>query len=394
MPSSNYRPVVNAVIGINYPSGSSVTRCQQVVCRKRTWSNTPNFWLQPKDALPVNSYVDEQYSLRQPIMVKAESFSYPAGILTGRIWDGRTDNGLETLLVDYAAIANTRVRSESSQINDTALKALVKIADVKANLGVSLKEASKTSDMILDRANRLFKAYTSFRRGQFRKVAQNLNLSRKTVHSTWLEYQYGWMPLMMEVKGAAEFLAQHAMGRPQRFTVSATTTDKTDVAETGALEGWDSMGRRITYTRQCNVRIWCEVSNLHLSQLQQLGITNPLLYAWEIIPYSFVFDWFCSVGDFLTGLSALHGINVRRSMRSFEKVLKISRSGQMNQHIIGNTRNAPYSSNIQGDYRAYQRDSYFVDPTSYYPPLGTGVGSFRRLVSGLALLRTNSRRFS
>lgn len=385
MPTSEIHRPANGVIGYNYPSGAAVTRCQKTDCRKRSWANTLNYWSSDRKNLPINSYVDEQWSISQPVMVKVETYS--GSTLTARSWDGRDHVGLEQLIVDYAAIANSRVRSEATQINDTALKALVKIADAKVNIAVSLKEASKTSDLILDRANRIYRAYRSFRRGNFRDVARNLNLTPKTVHKTWLEYKYGWTPLLMEVKGAAEFFAQQSLGgRPPRFSVSAVTVDKTDKTEVGALEGWNKMTRTITYTRKCRVKIECEVSNPTFNQLQQLGVTNPLLYAWEIIPYSFVFDWFVSVGDYLTGISALHGITVRRSMQTWEKQLGWSRSGFQNPS--GNIR--AYESLITGNYRAYQRYAYSVDPSSYYPPLGNGL-SFQKLVTGLALLRSNSR---
>lgn len=328
-------------------------------------------------------------------MVESVQTAVSNGALLTRTFDGRTDSGLETLLTDYAAIASARLRSEVNQINDATVKALMKIADTKANVLVALKEASKTSDLILDRAKRIHDAYVSFRRGNLKKVAYHLGLTKATVHKTWLEYKYGWTPLLLEVKGAAELYAQKDLGgRPQRFTVTGISVDETKMAENGALEGWSSMSRQISYTRKCKIKVWCEVTNPHFSAMQQIGITNPLLYAWEVIPFSFVFDWFVSVGDYLTALTALQGITVRRSLRSFEKSLNFTRSGKMNESVSGGTRNLAYSSLISGDYRAYQRDAIVVDATSHWPSFGSGVGSFQRLASGLSLMRANSGRFS
>jgi hypothetical protein len=41
--------------------------------------------------------------------------------------------------------------------------------------------------------------------------------------------------------------------------------------------------------------------------LSALGITNPLLIAWEVVPYSFVVDWVLPVGTWLESLDALLG---------------------------------------------------------------------------------------
>jgi len=40
------------------------------------------------------------------------------------------------------------------------------------------------------------------------------------------------------------------------------------------------------------------------------GISNPLLLAWELIPYSFVFDWLLPVGNYLEGLTAYDGFRL------------------------------------------------------------------------------------
>lgn len=39
----------------------------------------------------------------------------------------------------------------------------------------------------------------------------------------------------------------------------------------------------------------------------RLGITNPALIAWELLPWSFVADWFVPVGDYLSLLDATLG---------------------------------------------------------------------------------------
>jgi hypothetical protein len=50
------------------------------------------------------------------------------------------------------------------------------------------------------------------------------------------------------------------------------------------------------------------IRDASLKQLSQLGITNPALLVWELIPYSFVIDWLIPVGDFLSSLDALVGV--------------------------------------------------------------------------------------
>jgi hypothetical protein len=43
--------------------------------------------------------------------------------------------------------------------------------------------------------------------------------------------------------------------------------------------------------------------------LKQIGFDNPISLAWEILPYSFVLDWFLPIGDFLDGLNRWKGLS-------------------------------------------------------------------------------------
>jgi hypothetical protein len=283
--------------------------------------------------------------------------------------------------------------------NETLLKALVKTADVKGNLAVTLAEAQKTTDLILTSANRLYRAYRSFRRGDLKGVAQNLNLSPRTVHKTWLEYKYGWTPLLMEVKGYAEYFAQRNMGeRPLRFTVRASVAKPLSYSRNlvmgffpGVTDHYQT--RTVKGTVTGKVKLWLEVTNPNLVQLRELGLTNPLLVAWELVPFSFVFDWFCSVGDWLSGLTALHGLSVKKAMYSTEEDWLLESVIPARSQIVSanSLRVVPrFSWHIKG--RHYSRAPISVNPLSLYPPVSSSLG-FERLVTSLALMRGNAGRF-
>jgi hypothetical protein len=42
--------------------------------------------------------------------------------------------------------------------------------------------------------------------------------------------------------------------------------------------------------------------------MKTVGLLNPATVAWELVPYSFIADWFVPVGDYLTGLTADCGL--------------------------------------------------------------------------------------
>jgi len=381
----------DGIIGFNYPSGMAVNRCFGVVGRVRSWNNTANYSSTPRGNLPFNRYVDEQWNVSQPGMVQQQITNPTTGLLQGITWDGRDSAGLINTISEYATrIQATGMQTQSDQINETILKALKKMADAKVNLPVALAESAKTSTMILDRASSIYNAYRSLRRGNFRDVAKNLNLSPRTVHKTWLEYKYGWTPLLMDVKGSAELLAQHHLGKPQTFSITAVVNRDRKTVDSGPLEGWSSLTRVTSLSRKCKVRIDCEVVNPLHDSLKQTGLTNPALVAWELVPFSFVFDWFISVGDWLNGFSALGGVNVKRAFQSWEKVLEYSRSGSM---FPVNGYDSGFSSLILGKYRAYERYPIQINPWELKPVVNADVFNWQKTITSLSLFRANSHRF-
>jgi hypothetical protein len=365
--------------------------------RDRNWTNTPGYFTVPKSDLPENPYADTITSLVQQPGVQ---------------WLSQC-SGAPTTFYASSALSHTqawsmhdtyqsRLKLPSLSVleNECKVKALMKVSDSKVNLAVALAESRKTSDLIIGKASQLLTAYRSFRRGDLRKVARTLNLSPKTVHKTWLEYKYGWTPLLMDVKGSAELFAQDALGgRPPRFTVSHTVKAGNTVkarADPGpyflTLEG----------EKVVRVKINCEVVNPQFNRLQQLGLTNPALVAWELVPFSFVFDWFCSVGDWLQGLTAMDGVTLRRAMISTLDISTCesyrvfpSTGGCSTNPITGassGTIRSSATNTCRTNRRVYNRGFLTTASLTTWPPVSRDPLNMSRLVTSLALIRAQSRR--
>ena len=372
--------------------------------RDRSWERTPGY---PNVAtLPINSYSDSKVVVQQsPAKANYSDFNslgQPAGSGT-EFTAGYALGNLQLKHVEIQGALNAKHRSDAAMTNDLLVKALAKVADAKTNLAVMFAERAKTADLVYGKANQLYRAYRAFRRGDLRQVARTLNISRSTQHKQWLEYKYGWMPLLMDVKNSAEFFAQQSLGgRPPRFTVSLE--DTSDVSYTSkTLDGSYSVGSWYGWVasrgiKTIRIKIECEITNPHFNQLQQLGLTNPALVAWELVPFSFVFDWFCSVGDYLTGLTALEGVTVRRSFSS--RVHSLTSRYISHAHPVVSARwpngqpqriRHGYDFAVETQGRSYSRSPLGVNPLSLYPPVNVPT-SFEKAITGLALLRALGKR--
>jgi len=357
---------------------------------------TPHFGALAKDAKPVNHYVDirkgginnRRYTQYYTVGPQGPFYAYNnVNFFVGDTYNSLMDSYIDT----RTPWASKRSDAE----NACMVGALVKMADAKVNIAVALAEASKTSDLIYDTARRIDRAYRAFRKGDLRGIANNLNITPKKLHKSWLEYKYGWMPLLMDVKGAAEFFAQQHVERPPKFKVTKreSITEQYRTVDMFPTYGGGADHEDVT-NAICNydvrVTYWCELSYPHLAALQQIGVTNPALVAWELVPYSFVFDWFIQVGDWLTALTAQNGVSVRRVCYSTTEDLKYSNSSPPTTRS-----DVSYGYFQSGGDRVAFRRTYIRAPSvpsqgPLYPPRANSFG-FAKLVTSLALLKGSYR---
>jgi hypothetical protein len=369
--------------------------------RNRTWGNTVNWstyknlplYQKPVQVYsdPVKTFSCEHYGIRHSTKLNDPTYQVDAS------WGvGSHDQAISTVDL-IAGYSSGLLTSEGRLRNEALISALNAAADAKVNFPVVIAEGRKTADMIVGMAGRVYNAYRDFRRGNFSGVARHLNLHPKTVHKNWLEYKYGWMPLLMDVKGAAEAFAAAHFSRPPIFTVSRTASDSKRSAwrnlNTYGLAGsgkctdsGDSYSER-----KVRVKIVFEVSNPRLASANQLGMTNPALVAWELVPYSFVFDWFCHVGNWLSALTAMDGLVVKWAMTSTLDTSAGWRKYEDPTYTSSGITHGAFYNEYLVTSRSYVRGPLTVSLLDLYPPINRKTWSWDRIVTAGALFRAQSR---
>lgn len=213
--------------------------------------------------------------------------------------------------------------AEADVINDwgTRERALIAVRNnlksTDINLGVAFGERKQTARLIGDTAIRLAKSVRHLKRGEIRKSMDALGVSSKraqprgsNVPQKWLELQYGWKPLLSDVYGAAEALSKHPKDH-WRVTAKAVKTNNDSRTNTisgnPGSSGFDASQCRVDVERSVFARIDALPQNEALISLASAGVTNPLLVAWELVPFSFVVDWFIPIGSYVESLDAMLG---------------------------------------------------------------------------------------
>jgi len=179
------------------------------------------------------------------------------------------------------------------------------------NMAVSAAEGKKTANMVVNALGSVGGALLDLKRGKFESAARRFGvnqrpskLDHKDLAGRWLELQYGWLPLLGDVYEASKaFESLTQKPRSQRF--------RSRLKKTGTV---DTSTSPSNWTGACNysamIQITAELQE-SLSAPRSLGLTDPLTVAWELIPYSFVVDWFIPIGSYLETLNVLHGLQGR-----------------------------------------------------------------------------------
>lgn len=273
-------------------------------------------------------------------------------------------------------------------------RALLRIKDQEVNYAVTLAEASKSVDLIADTAQSLALAIKNVKRGDIKGAQRALRVypngknrkkarNEKEVSARWLELQYGWAPLLNDLYGVMVD-SEHGFLREPRYSATATAEEVSQVnnrRKNGYVYYEDSYG---TVTHRCKVRLDYTLRGVDLAALSRLGVLNPAEVAWELVPYSFVVDWFLPIGEYLSTLDAAIGGTFRGG--SVTKVTEIRVNSKLTPQY---TRTSTSSLSASGDARyesyAMTRSVYSSNPSgSIY--LNTNPFNAKKALNSLALM--------
>ena len=116
----------------------------------------------------------------------------------------------------------------------------------------------------------------------------------------WLQYRYGIRPLVSSVNGVVKALLKSYKPRRQTYRGSFRLKSVSQVTSTlyaGTVVPFDY---GIDYSDEVSIRTGLLLED-HVTFTQSLGVDTSGLLAlpWELVPFSFVADWFVNVGTFL-----------------------------------------------------------------------------------------------
>lgn len=173
---------------------------------------------------------------------------------------------------------------------DTNALLLAAMADVLPNLDIltSALELKKTVDMVVNVRKDAKDLIRQAMRGGFHTARAAAN--------AWMAWRYGWRILYYDMRAVEE-----AIRTPIRQLVLTGQSGISDTgSETVVQDLSHSLGRtsrvtaNLSYDRSTRARVLAKYKASTLNAL--MDIPNS---TWELVPFSFVVDWFVNIGDIL-----------------------------------------------------------------------------------------------
>lgn len=168
-----------------------------------------------------------------------------------------------------------------------------------AELYATRKELVKTVEK---RIEQIANAYLALRRGNFVQCCRTLGTAIKRPKSNratqaWLEYNYAWVPIVKDVYS----LLNVNFKEPYRIIHGRARVggrEQSDSAKNIMFQ-WEGY---IDWESRVAIRSKVVANGSALGPVSEFGVTNPALLAWELLPFSFVVDWFLPIGPYVERL--------------------------------------------------------------------------------------------
>lgn len=255
-------PMSSCQVKIGPPSGSTTARIKQLIT-----SCSPSYYQDFEVRYSGFNFGGLTSGFNFSLLPDG-SLSLPSFIIS----DGDVDRAIREA---STSVWNSRSRSDS-------------------NLYETLAEAHKSHALLADIFGNGLKVLN-------RKA--HLFARARDAGSAYLAYRYGLKPIMLDAEAVLNGLHKD-VGTVRRTSRARVQLNSSTVTQSAA-----STGGMYTYTKNFNNTEVTTVRAMSLDESyvtlsQNIGFTDKGLITlpWELMPYSFVIDWFANVGDFIGSL--------------------------------------------------------------------------------------------
>lgn len=211
---------------------------------------------------------------------------------------------LDLLAAPYDSLAQELAQTTAI----VGTRALAGVVSPEVQGLVDLAEWRKTIALVKHPVNSLNGFFDKLKKSGKLKKGQTIG---QFLSENWLAYRYGVTPLALSLQGA--LVASSGARRSLRHTSRSSGTTSTHIVNgtkpyTGNM--WDTT---LNLTSEVSGTVRAGVLYEHewtIGQEFGLSISQIPATIWELIPYSFIADWFVNVGDYIEAITPKESVRI------------------------------------------------------------------------------------
>jgi len=299
-------------------------------------NRTPDYWnlVDSGAQLPQNNYYFYRYDAQHPVVntyngprneIDARGYLSIKTAVNSGIFVGQGAQDFVPVKVDSRDLAHRLVQN----------KLIQKARNIEIDLGVALGEYRETAEFIASAMRKTAGMMRALKRGNLsealtilrshnkssnlrgvsninpRKSRQSGDIRRvlDAASETQLSTSFALTPLINDVSDAVTILEnQLKNGTGKNHTVRASVEGEHSFSDDWT-NGYTSRSFTCDFSYRASGKINYGVGNPVFATLESVGFTNPLSIGWELVPFSFVVDWFVPVGAFIENVFPPSGLD-------------------------------------------------------------------------------------
>jgi len=251
---------------------------------------------------PTEYYRDIRQVVIDKPFVQRQHYGEPPARITRLLYTSSIAISSNNIMDQYPATFQLRLDDAASK---AVTKALANLQENRVSYGASIGEGRATAEGVAKLSIEMLNAYKAFKRG-FGIQWLKQSVGDRKIAEKYLEFVYGWQPTMADIYSGAKILAEGIAGEGYTYTVEgrARASFKQEYPNYDLHSYlWECVGgTRVSYT--------VKITDGGVYAAEGLGLINPVEVAWELVPFSFVVDWFVPVGSVLSTLTATSGLEL------------------------------------------------------------------------------------
>jgi len=286
------------ISGPDCPNSWSKTETTKIKRGHYEGDSTPHFYKRKKAGglLPLNAYKRFDAEVNSPHGIYSGRYVRPISGSADKVYNYSVNSvrSIPNATIDLGAAELISVSMTEGVNTNALMQAATANARPELDAGTLLAEMHKTVDLFTGARSRAVALINKARRLDMRRL--------EAISDAWLEWRYGWRILGYDIQSAIEtfnhpFRDEIAEGR------AGLTVNGAPLVVNHPFSGY-YVSHDYMETIERSVSVRASVAIQYSYSSLNAGLSLPIT-AWELIPFSFVSDWFVSIGDVIAAYEVL-----------------------------------------------------------------------------------------